>query len=84
MGLDLLIWQSLLCVKFLLLFSHLVVSDSLRSHGLQHASFLVLHYLPEFSQIHIHWVEDAIQLSQPLWPPSPPAFNLSQIQGLFQ
>ena len=30
------------------------------------------------------WVDDAIQLSHPLLPPSPPAFNLSQHQGLFQ
>ena len=29
------------------------------------------------------WVDDAIQLSHPLLPPSPPAFNLSQHQGLF-
>ena len=31
-----------------------------------------------------HWVSDAIQLSHPLSPPSLPAFNLSQHQGLFQ
>ena len=42
----------------------------------------VLHYLPEFAQTHIHWIGDAIQPSNPL--PSPPAFNLSQQQGLFQ
>ena len=29
-------------------------------------------------------VDDAIQPSLPLFPPSPPAFNLSQNQGLFQ
>jgi len=29
-------------------------------------------------------VSDAIQPSHPLLPPSPPAFNLSQHQGLFQ
>ena len=44
----------------------------------------VLHYLLEFSQIHIHWINDAIQPSHPLSSPSPPAFNLSQYQGLFQ
>ena len=44
----------------------------------------VLHYLPEFAQTHIHWVGDAIQPSHPLFPPSPPAFSLSQHQGLFQ
>ena len=46
--------------------------------------FPVLHYLPEFAQTHIHWVGDAIQPSHPLFPPSPPAFSLSQHQGLFQ
>ena len=40
--------------------------------------FPVLHSLPEFAQIHVHWVSDAIQSSHPLSSPSPPAFNLSQ------
>ena len=44
----------------------------------------VLHHLPEFAHTHVHWVGDAIQSSCPLLPPSPPAFNLSQHQGLFQ
>ena len=46
--------------------------------------FPVLHYLPEFSQTHVYWVGDAIQLSHPLLSLSPPTFNLSQHQGLFQ
>ena len=46
--------------------------------------FHILHSLPEFAQIHIHWVGDAIQPSHPLSPPSPPAFNLSHHQGLVQ
>ena len=46
--------------------------------------FSVLHYLLEFTHIHVHWVSDAIQPSHPLSPPSPPALNLSQHQGLFQ
>ena len=46
---------------------------------------LPVHYqLPEFIQTHVHWVSDAIQPSHPLSSPSPPAFNLSQHQGLFQ
>ena len=45
---------------------------------------LVLHNLPEFAQTHIHWAGDAIQPSHPLSPPSPPALNLPQHQGLFQ
>ena len=44
----------------------------------------VHHQLPEFTQTHVHWVGDAIQPSHPLLSPSPPAFNLSQHQGLFQ
>jgi len=40
--------------------------------------------LPELTQTHVHWVGDAIQPSHPLSSPSPPAFNLSQHQGLFQ
>ena len=46
--------------------------------------FLVLHYLPEFVQTHVHWVDDAIQPSYPLLSPSPPVFNLCQHQGLFK
>ena len=46
-------------------------------------SFLDLHYLLEFVQAHIHWISDAIQPFHPLSSPSPPAFNLSQHQGLF-
>ena len=44
----------------------------------------VHHQLPEFTQILVHWVGDAIQPSHPLSSPSPPAFNLSQHQGLFK
>ena len=38
----------------------------------------------EFTQTHVHWVGDAIQPPHPLLPPPPPAFNLSQHQGLFK
>ena len=65
-------------------FSCSVLSDSLRPHGLQHARLPVHHQLPGFTQTHVHWVNDAIQSSHPLSSPSPPAFNLSQNQGLFQ
>ena len=44
----------------------------------------VHHQLPERTQTHVHWVSDAIQPSHPLSSPSPPAFNLSQQQGLIQ
>ena len=46
--------------------------------------FPVLHYLPEFAQTHVHWVDDAIQPAHPLPPSSPPALSLSQHQSLFQ
>ena len=46
--------------------------------------FLVLHYLKEFAETHVHWVSDAIPPFHPLSPPSPPALSLSQHQGLFQ
>ena len=41
----------------------------------------VLQHLLELAQTHVYWVSDAIQ---PSHPPSPPAFNLSQHQGLFR
>ena len=44
----------------------------------------VHHQLPEFTQTHVHRVDDAIRSSHPLPSPSPPAPNPSQHQGLFQ
>ena len=44
----------------------------------------VLHPLPGFAQVHVHWIGDAIQPSHSLLLPYPPALNLSQHQGLFQ
>ena len=46
--------------------------------------FPVHYQLLELTQIHVHWVGDAIQPSHPLSSPSPPVFNLSQHQGLFK
>ena len=46
--------------------------------------FPALHHLLELAKIHVYWVSDAIPPSHPLLPPSPPAHNLSQHQGLFQ
>ena len=43
----------------------------------------VLHCLLEFAQIHVHWVDDAIQPTHALLPSSF-AFNLSKHQGLFK
>ena len=44
----------------------------------------VHHQLLEFTQTYVHQIGDATQPSHPLPSPSPPAFNLSQHQGLFQ
>ena len=46
--------------------------------------FPVHHQLPELAQAHVHQVSDANQPSHPLSSPSPPTFNLSQHQSLFQ
>ena len=46
--------------------------------------FPVHHQLPEFTHTHVHWVSNATQPSHSLLSPSPPAFNFSQHQGLFQ
>jgi len=42
------------------------------------------HQLLEFTQMHVHWVDNAIQPSHPLSLTSPPAPHLSQHQSLFQ
>ena len=44
----------------------------------------VPHHLPEFAQVHVQGVTDAVQPSHPPSPSFPPAFNLSQYQVLFQ
>ena len=57
---------------------------SLQPHGLQHARLPCPSPTPELTQTRVHWVSDAIQSSHPLLSPFPPAFNLSQHQGLLQ
>ena len=46
--------------------------------------FPVLHHLPRFAQTHVHWVGEDIQLFYRLSPHTPPKFNISQLQVLFQ
>ena len=65
-------------------FSHSVVSNSLWPHGPQHARPPCPSPTPRVYPNSCHWVGDAIQPSHPLSSPSPPVFNLSQHQGLFQ
>ena len=49
----------------------------------QHQAFLSF-CISHFAQIHVHGVNDAIQLSHPLSHPSPPALNLYQYKVLMQ
>ena len=65
-------------------FSHSVMSDALRPNGLQHARPPCPSPTPIAYSTHVHHVGDAIQPSHPLLFPSPPAFSLSQHQGLFK
>ena len=69
-------------------FSPSVVSNSLRPHELHHARPPCHHQLPEFTQTHVHRVDDVIQPSHPLSSPSPPApnpeFNLFLILFYFE
>ena len=44
----------------------------------------VHHELLAITQTHFHWVGDAIKPSCPISSPTPPAFNVSQHQGLFK
>ena len=68
----------------LLFFSRPVVSNSLPPHGLQHTRPPRPSPSPGACSNSHPWVGDAIQLPHPLSSPSPPAFNLSQHQCLFQ
>ena len=72
-----------ICMVSVQLSSVTQLCPTLQPHGLQ-PGFPVLHHLLEFAQTHVHWVGNAIQSSHPLLSPSPPVFNLSQHQGLFQ
>ena len=65
-------------------FSHSVMSDSLRPHGLKHTRLPCPSPTPGVYSNSCPWVGDDIQPSHPLSSPSPPTFNLSQHQGLSQ
>ena len=45
--------------------------------------FTVLHCFPGFAQTHVHCVGNSIQPSHPLISSSPPTFNLSRHQGVY-
>ena len=42
------------------------------------------HHLPEFAQVHVHCIGEAVEPSHPLTPSFPSALNFPQHQGLFQ
>ena len=65
-------------------FSHSVVSTLCDPMNRSTPGLPVHHQLLESTQIHVHWVGDAIQASHPLLSPSPPTLNLSQHQGIFK
>ena len=65
-------------------FSHSAMSVFLWPHGLQHARLPCPSPTSRTCSNSCPKVGDAIQPSHPLSSPSPPAFNLSQHQGLFQ
>ena len=76
--------SDMLCFEPLVQFSCSVVSNSLRPMDCGTPGFPVHYQLADLAQTHFHQVGDAIQPSHPLLSPYPPAFNLSQHQGLFQ
>ena len=65
-------------------FSHSVVSSSLWPLDCSTAGLPVHHQLSELPQTHVHRISDSIQPSHPLSSPSPPVFNLSPHQDIFQ
>ena len=72
------------CVRCSVPFSRSVMSDSLWPHGLQHARPPCPSPTPWACSNPCPLIGDAIQASHPLSSPSPPAFSLSQHQGLFK
>ena len=61
-------------------FSCLVMSDSLWPHENSTPGIPVHHEIPESSQSHVHWVDNAIQPSHSLSSPISPATYLSSIR----
>ena len=71
--------------KALLLFSHSVVSDSATPRtAARQASLSITNSHSLLKLMSIESVMPSHHLSHPLLSPTPPAFNLSQHQGLFQ
>ena len=70
-----------MCIISSVQFSHSVVCNPM---DCSMSGFPVHYQLLELTQTHVHQVNDAIQPSHSLLPHSPPAFNLSPHQSLFQ
>ena len=64
-------------------YSKVIDIYSLQTMDYSTLGFPVLHHLQELAQTYVHSVGDAIQPSCSLSSLSPPAFNVSQQQGLF-
>ena len=77
-------------LAWLLVYNECSISVQLLSHFWLFATpcgmpgFPVHHQLSELAQTYVQRVSDAIQPYHPLSSPFPPAFNLSQHQGLFK
>ena len=84
--LTLILAMGLLYTSFIMLTVSSVAQSypTLWPHGLQLARLPCPAPTPRAYSNSVHWVGDAIQPSHSLLFPSPPAFNLSQHQGLFQ
>ena len=76
-------WKSL---SYIMKFSSVAQSCPTLCDPMNHSTpgLHVHHKLPEFTQIHVHRVSDAIQPSHPLSTPFPTAPNPSQHQSVFQ
>ena len=71
-------------IHTLLLFSCSVMSNYLLPHGLQHTRLSCPSPSPGACSNSCPLISDAIQPSRPLLFPSPSAFNLSHLQGVFR
>ena len=65
-------------------FSHSIMSDSATPWSAARQASLSITNSRRSPKLNVRWVSDAVQPSHPLSSPSPPAFSLSQHQGLFQ
>ena len=60
------------------------VSESCDPMGCSMPGLPFHHQFPELTQTHVHWVREVIQQSHHLSSSSPPAFDVSQHQGVFK